>query len=85
MDGGKEILPAGIAERFPQVPGELEFQMVLFGVGLGELIKLALHADDDGKEIGAVGSDPKETVADGVAGGVEGLVEVGVEVALLGV
>jgi hypothetical protein len=32
---------------------------------------------DDGEEVGAIGGEAEEAVADGVAGGVERLVEVG--------
>jgi len=40
---------------------------------------------DDGEEVEAVGVEAEEAVADGVAGGVEHLVEVGEVVALPGV
>ena len=38
---------------------------------------------DDGEEVRAVGSEAEEAVADGVGGGVEGMVEVGEKGALL--
>jgi hypothetical protein len=47
LDGGEKILPAGIAEGFLQVARKPEFQMKFFGVRLHQLIKLALHADDE--------------------------------------
>ena len=50
----------------------------------GEKISYAALLFDDGEEVGAVGGEAEEAVADGVAGGVERLVEVGEEVALLG-
>ena len=47
LDGGEEVLPTGVAERFLQIPGEPELKVGRFWVSLRQRIELALHLDDE--------------------------------------
>ncbi len=47
LDGSEEVLPAGIAERLLKITGKPEFQVCFLGVRLSQLVKLALHFDDE--------------------------------------
>lgn len=46
-DRGEEVLPAGVAERFLQIPGEPELHLSRLGVSLGQRVELTLHLDDE--------------------------------------
>jgi hypothetical protein len=47
LNCGEKVLPTGISEGFLQVAGKPEFQARFFRVKLHQLIKLALHFDDE--------------------------------------
>ena len=44
LDGGHEVFPAGVAERLLKIPGKPEFDAAVIRKGLGQRIKVALHA-----------------------------------------
>ncbi len=60
LNGGEKVLPTGISEGVLQVAGKPEFQARLLWVKLHQLVKLALHFDDEVfvHDWGALSGDP---------------------------